>query len=100
MKKNVRLIYQDCPTCKWGLGIEEIQKYADKFGLGKVEKMPFWSKGAAEIIKDADKNGITVPFFECEGKYGESLGKLAEALGIATNKKQEKVNNGDSAKAK
>lgn len=99
MKATVRLVFQDCATCKWGLELKEIQEYADKLGLGTVEKLPFWAEGAAEIIKDADKQGVTVPFFECEGKYAESLGKLAEKLN-RTNKKAKGKVDGDQAKTK
>lgn len=98
MKSTVRLIFQDCPTCKWGLDLPEIQKYADKLCLGKVEKMAFWAKGAREIIKDADKKGVTVPFFECEGKYAESLEKLAGMLGNKSKKQKDKAN-GDQTEA-
>lgn len=76
----------------------EIQECADKLGLGTIEKMPFWAKGAAKIIKDADKKGVTVPFFACGNKYAESLGELAKKL--KTNKKAEDKVNGASTKAK
>lgn len=98
MKATVRLVFQDCPTCKWNLPLSEIQKYADKLKLGKVEKLPFWAEGAAEIIKAADKKGVTVPFFECESKYAESLEELAQKLGEARKKQKGKLN-GDNAKA-
>lgn len=98
MKQKVSLVFQDCPTCKWNLPLSEIQKYADKLKLGKVEKMPFWAKGAAEIIKDADKKGVTVPFFECDGEYAESLESLAEKL-KKPGKKPKGKSNGDKTKA-
>lgn len=98
MRATVRLVFQDCPTCKWNLPLSEIQKYADKLKLGKVEKLPFWAEGATEIIKTADKKGVTVPFFECGGKYAESLEKLAQILG-GSGKKQKGKLNGDNAKA-
>lgn len=98
MKSTVRLVFQDCATCKWGLELKDIQKYADKLGLGTVEKMPFWAKGAAKIIKDADKKGVTVPFFECDGKYAESLEGLAKKLNPAMKKQKGKVD-GDKTKA-
>ena len=86
--KSVRLVYQDCATCKWNLSMADIQKAADKLGLG-----------AAKIIKDADNQGVTVPFFECDGKYADSLGQLAEKLGLSSKKQKDKVNEA-SAKAK
>lgn len=97
--KSVRLVYQDCATCKWGLSMADIQKAADKLGLGTVEKMPFYAEGAAKIIKDADNQGVTVPFFECDGKYADSLGQLAEKLGLSSKKQKDKVNEA-SAKTK
>ncbi len=99
MKSTVKLVFQDCATCKWGLSLPDIQKCADKLKLGAVEKMPFWAEGAAEIIKKADKQGVTIPFFECDGKYASSLNELAKQLGV-TAKKQKDGSDGDSTKDK
>lgn len=62
-KKQIMLVYQDCPTCGAREGWGEAQtKVADAHGM-EIVKVPFYKEGIGELIWKACKSGMTLPFF-------------------------------------
>lgn len=95
MPKTVYLYYQDCAMCgskeKWGA--EQI-KIATKAKVN-IEKVPFYKDGAKEIIWDAVRAGMSLPFFtDKEGHFAKNLDELLEATTERKPNKKKEVSNG------
>ena len=80
MPSSVFLVHQDCVDCKpmadwlaadWDLARER--------GI-EIIKLPFFKKGAPELIRKAAENGITLPFFSDGEKVAKHLPKLLEDI--------------------
>lgn len=58
--RQVLLVYQDCALC--GADSNKILRAAAQ-GKIMLVKLPFFAKGAKELILEAKNRGVSVPFF-------------------------------------
>lgn len=93
MSKQIKLVYQDCPMCgarkSWG---EEQTKFANDYGF-EIVKTPFFKWGAADLIFEATRQGMSLPFFTDGVKFSKDLKDFAEekTIEVKTIKKTKKV---------
>lgn len=78
MPKKIMLVYQDCPMCGarqgWG---EEQTKLADDFGL-EIVNLPHSQTGVKDLIWNACKAGMTLPFFTDGVRFSKDLRDFKE----------------------
>lgn len=78
MSKKIMLVYQDCPLCGaregWG---EEQTKIADDFGF-EIVNTPHSQTGVKDLIWNACKAGMTLPFFTDGKKFSKNLRDFKE----------------------
>lgn len=76
MFKRIYLVYQDCVECEPAASrLAGDYAVAGEAGV-EIEKMPFFKKGAPELIKKAAKAGVTLPFFSDGEKCAKHLVEL------------------------
>lgn len=99
-RKQIMLIYQDCPMCgsrqAWG---ETQTKIANDHGF-EIIKTPFYRTGVKDLIMDALQHGIKkMPFFTDGKKFSYSLEDFVKKPDTKRNtrsKREEIVGNGDA----
>lgn len=102
-KKQIMLIYQDCPMCGARRGWGETQtKIANTYGF-EIVNTPFYKTGVKGLIMNALEHGIgRMPFFTDGKKFSYSLEDFVEKPKTkrkrnTRQKREEIVNNGDDS---
>lgn len=100
-KKQIMLIYQDCPMCGAREGWGKAQtKIADTYGF-EIVKTPFYKTGVKGLIMSALEHGIgRMPFFTDGEKFSYNLEDFIEKPKTkqkrnARKKREEIIRNGD-----